>query len=310
VPAILLSREEKPPPPILPLESDSAVQIDPATNRVVDAVAINGAGLVARDGEALWVASGNDPVLTRIDSRTGAIIERIDVSRLGVPGFLAAGEGGAWLGRVAGSGADKLWKVDRQSGSFEPLPHHFFPPPYGVAVGEGAVWVNVTKNIVRIDPASGEIVSTTDLTKTGACDCLTGTTAAGEGGVWVVGGAALADTVLWLNIETGAVSSLEVGAQIEDLATGNGGVWTTTLDEDAVAQIDPQTNRVVQTIEVGRIPGSVAVGDGSIWVASSRDKIVTRVDPATADLTTIDVGGVPKDIAAGGGAVWVTVGVP
>ena len=72
-----------------------------------------------------------------------------------------------------------------------------------------------------------------------------------------------------------------------------------TTQGNAVAVIDPSSNRVTETIPVGARPGSIASGSGSIWVANLDDQSVSRVDPATRSVTrTLSVGDTPTGLAA------------
>ena len=75
---------------------------------------------------------------------------------------------------------------------------------------------------------------------------------------------------------------------------------------NAVAIIDPASNRLTGQIAVGAGPGALALGNGSLWVANTGDQNVSRVDLASRKVTrVIAVGGVPKSLAAGRNAVWV-----
>lgn len=79
-----------------------------------------------------------------------------------------------------------------------------------------------------------------------------------------------------------------------------------TITGNAVAIIDPDTNRVMGQVAVGAAPGALALGNGSLWVANTVDQSVSRVDLASGKVTrTIAVGGVPISLAVGKNAVWV-----
>jgi peptide/nickel transport system substrate-binding protein len=74
-----------------------------------------------------------------------------------------------------------------------------------------------------------------------------------------------------------------------------------------LAQIDPETLRVVQTIRVGNGPGGVAAGEGAVWVANTFDGTVSEIDLRRGAVTkTIPVGLRPTGIAVGARVVWVT----
>jgi YVTN family beta-propeller protein len=90
-------------------------------------------------------------------------------------------------------------------------------------------------------------------------------------------------------------------------AFGQGGTGpSVTVGENAVAVIDPDSNRVTDEIDVGARPGSIAFGSGSIWVANRDDQTVSRIDPETRRVTkAFSVGDTPTGLAAVDGATWV-----
>jgi branched-chain amino acid transport system substrate-binding protein len=91
------------------------------------------------------------------------------------------------------------------------------------------------------------------------------------------------------------------------VAAAEGAVWVTSLLDDAVARIDPSTNRISATIHVGRGAAGIAAGGGSVWVTNSIDGTVSRVDPGTNRVTTtILVGPAPGNVVAGPAGVWLT----
>ena len=79
-----------------------------------------------------------------------------------------------------------------------------------------------------------------------------------------------------------------------------------TITGNAVAIIDPGSNRVTGQVAVGVAPGALAVGDDSLWVANILDQSVSRIDLAGKKVTrNIPVEGVPISLAVGRNAVWV-----
>ena len=90
-------------------------------------------------------------------------------------------------------------------------------------------------------------------------------------------------------------------------ALGQGGSGGgTTVQGDAVAVIDPRSNRVTGGISVGARPGEIAFGSGSLWVANRDDQSVSKIDPGTRSVVrTFPVGDTPTGLAAGDGATWV-----
>jgi Tol biopolymer transport system component len=127
-----------------------------------------------------------------------------------------------------------------------------------VAYGEGSVWVaqraapSYGGSILRIDPATNEIVATIPLETVPQWETGGGGLTVANGGVWVAG----------------------------PVATPGGG------SEAAIVQIDPATDSVVDTIRLGGLfADDVAVGpDGSIWVlmrTDAGDPEVVKLDPST-----------------------------
>ena len=84
-----------------------------------------------------------------------------------------------------------------------------------------------------------------------------------------------------------------------------------TITGNAVAIIDPRSNRVTGQIAVGVAPGALAVGNESLWVANILDQSVSRIDLAGKNVTrVIAVGGVPKSLAMGATRYGSSAGDP
>jgi YVTN family beta-propeller protein len=74
---------------------------------------------------------------------------------------------------------------------------------------------------------------------------------------------------------------------------------------NSLAEIDPETNRVVADIPVGARPASVVFANGSLWVANLDDDTVSRIDPkARRVVRAIATGTAASGLAGGHGAVW------
>jgi DNA-binding beta-propeller fold protein YncE len=58
---------------------------------------------------------------------------------------------------------------------------------------------------------------------------------------------------------------------------GEGWVWATSPDGNAVYRIDPAT----QAIGVGAEPDGIAWADGDVWVANSSDGTVSQINSVT-----------------------------
>ena len=77
---------------------------------------------------------------------------------------------------------------------------------------------------------------------------------------------------------------------------------------NAVALIDPSSNRIVEAIPVGQSPGPIDLGAGALWVLNRNSTTVTKINPQTREVVdTIGVGGgLPVGMSAGATGVWVT----
>ena len=133
-----------------------------------------GTASIALGGRSLWVASSFGRV-TGLDPATGELTgRRIDPGHS--PTGLAANGRAVWL---ADRPAGVVTRVDRRTGAPHPIP--VAGAPADVALGANAVWVSAAldDSVVRIDPTTGSVRSTTPVGRRPAG------LAAGAGAVWV-----------------------------------------------------------------------------------------------------------------------------
>ena len=133
---------------------------------------------LAATAGAVWVASGVDGRIQRIDLDRGRVTRPILVGAN--PSAIAAGAGALW---VASEEAGTVTRIEPRTGSVvEPI--QVGNGPSALAVGEGAVWV-VNRHdgtLSRIDPATNAV------SWTGGVGSDPTAVAVGEGSVWVAGG--------------------------------------------------------------------------------------------------------------------------
>ena len=180
---------------------------------------------------------------------------------------------------------------------------------------EGAVWVTQDESsaVGRIDPESDELTSI----EMGSHPC--NGIAGGFGAVWVP---SCGDGKLYrISTETNKVEA-KIQVAIYNgtkgtppsggIAAAHGAVWLVTKGDkdefDALAEIDPNTNKVARKIDLGYFGGTVTVDETSIWVTAPEDGKLLRIDPASGDITEIDGLAQPTWTAVGEGAVWVLSG--
>jgi YVTN family beta-propeller protein len=137
---------------------------------------------LAVSARALWVASGADDRVLRLDPATGRIVAEIPIAavphaRLASPYGIAAGDGAVW---VTNALADTVSRIDPRLNAVTAT-ISVGRRPTRLVVGEGAVWVlNAGDGTVsKIDPSRSTVTATIRLGGD-----LTGISA-GVGGVWV-----------------------------------------------------------------------------------------------------------------------------
>jgi streptogramin lyase len=189
--------------------------------------------------------------------------------------------------------------------------------PYGVAAGEGSIWVTEYErgNLVRIDPATNRVVGRVHVGDHASQLLVQG------GFVWVL------DDLGKAVIRVDAVNNRQVNripivtdffSRPLAFAGGAGSVWVTVGTNSysthapsvlgELVQIDTATSAVTKTTIDG-IAAGVTVGDGALWVSTilQEPTSIFRIDPATkkvvARVETGHVGGGPVAFTDSG--LWV-----
>jgi streptogramin lyase len=173
---------------------------------------------------------------------------------------------------------------------------------YDVAIGQGAIWATAGSDLVRIDPATEQVVDRIPLPTTALL--ATPYVLAVPGTVWLGGQGGELTPVDPGSDQPG--KSIKVASSIRGVAYGLGALWVLDDFDETVLKLDPTTGAKLDTFPVAGNPVAIAAGLGSVWVADASGTL-TRLDPSTGAPTgPIRVGQNPTDIATGLGAVWVT----
>jgi len=107
------------------------------------------------------------------------------------------------------------------------------------------------------------------------------------------------------------IGVLAAAVAIPIFAFGAGGSGRGQLvSANAVAIIDPASNRVADQAPVGANPQAIAFGSGGLWVANLDDRTVSHIDPQTKQATAISIGAPVSGLAATGAAVWTVSDAP
>jgi streptogramin lyase len=268
----------------------------------------------------VWVTSHAG--LYRIDPAAGAAVNVLPQDYL----FrVALGHGAVWIS----TGSDgRVLRVDPYSNTVTAEIDVGAGPVTSLAVSEDAVWASAESDLVRIDPATNEVVARLRSQRG------FGEVAFGEGALWVIAGANKEGDVLRIDPATTEVQQripLANPSGWNEIAAGEGAVWVTSspnVHSDGASlvglyRIDPSTGDITAEKPLGSGPSglvagegassysALALGEGSVWVKVDYEGILVRIDPSNLsvmeNLEGIASGSsdVPPGLTIGAGAVWV-----
>ncbi len=267
---------------------------------------------VATEKGAAWVTEYEAGNLVRIDTSSNRITARIHI---GPHASHVIIEGGfAWVVDDLGGA---LIAVDTRTNRVSmnvPMRPTGELRPFGVTGGDGSLWVvlaesteyyanpkNRPSQLVRVDPASGEVLATIPVPGN-----ATGV-AVGGGAVWVV------STLEPITIYRIDPTTKRVAARIDTGHTASGVLvyrepylWAANKD-GYLTRIDSRNN-LARLFEVGSPEWPALVAEGNaIWISAPLDNIVARFDPATGTVSrTVGTGGSrPQGFAFVGNDIWV-----
>jgi YVTN family beta-propeller protein len=222
---------------------NSVTRIDPATNKVTATIDVDRqpSGIAVAAG-SVWVASALDDTVSRIDPAGNQVVATIPIPGQGSAFSLAAAGGSVWV-----SGNHGLRRIDPAGNRVTPVDVCCGE----VAAGAGALWManGMDRAVLRVDPATGRVLARIPVPPAAAPEGPFGIAAAG-GAVWVTsetvepkpGDASL----LWRVDAAGNrfAGTLRVGTVGRNhisptVAAGDGAVWVTVADRDAVLRIRP-----------------------------------------------------------------------
>ncbi len=233
--------------------------------------------------------------LLRVNSRTGQIVQRINVTD---PQAFAIGDGSLWLAHFY---RGQVTRIDPRTGrtaqniSLPPLNRlaqdgrRFLPE--SITAEPGAVWVASARGrLAEIDPSSGQIVSMLHAPFDATGQIV------GSHETWV------AESSLGVGIVRPGASRLKLlpiqagsgQLAIDQLALGGGLVWAygeiatgasnngsgTLTNTARLVTLDRRTGRIVHQLSLPAGPYAIAYGDGALFMADDRNGQLLRIDPA------------------------------
>jgi YVTN family beta-propeller protein len=131
-------------------------RIDTGTNEVGPKVLLRHAptGLtVTPDARTVWLATGGDRVLHRVDASVGSVVERIELPQ--APDQVAFGDGAVW---VTSSSSDAVLRINPTTSKVQAT-IRVGNGPGGIAFGADRVWVANREDgtVSTIDPRRNEV---------------------------------------------------------------------------------------------------------------------------------------------------------
>jgi DNA-binding SARP family transcriptional activator/ABC-type transport system substrate-binding protein len=281
------------------------VRVPPNGVGVVDGGKIVAAGAlgkspsdVAAGASSIWVTSGDEQTVSRVDPDTGKVRQTIQVGS--GASSIAADDHGVW---VANSLAGTVSRIDPRTDSVVQT-IHLHGTPSAITLGRGSVWVaNRDSNTVsRLDARTGVPAG-----RAAAVGPATTALAFGAGSLWVAdeerGVVRRVDPKRQTVIDTFSVGNGPV-----DLAVGYGSVWVANNLDGTVSRIDPDRRVGVETISVGDGPRALAQTSDGIWVSNEFGGTLALIDPRSNTVTRkLQVGQQPLGLAAAGGRLFVGV---
>jgi YVTN family beta-propeller protein len=243
--------------------------------------------------------------VTEVDSATNQVQQIIPASGSG-----PVGQGGPGLAYASGS----LWvanvnqrQVTRRPLDTDPTDIPLGANPNVIVTAQDAVWVAGRTDsggglVARIDAGTNNQVGRTvrlPYAPTGLATTRDGQT------VWV---ATAGDRTL-RRVDTrvgGKDRRIELPHSPGQAAFGDGAVWVTSTEDDAVMRINASSH-AIQTIPVGNGPSGIAFGADRVWVTNGQDGTISVIDPETNEVGTRQLGFRPAAVAVDQRAVWVAL---
>lgn len=250
----------------------AVVRLDRDTLEVTAVIDLGGqAGAFPPDAEAtapsangIWVTLGFQRAVALVDPQTNTETRRIAVD--GNPYGLVEDGQSLWVVDYGGL----VLKIDIATGD-ELVRVRNVPGPTGVAVGMGSIWVadHDLGNIVRLDPATGDVLATIQVGRRAGVTI-------GFGSVWARSDDA--GTVSRIDPATNEVAAtISMPTNPADLEIVGDSVWVTTSPQRGACErnsylvrIDPDSNEVDGIMD---LPCAAAlVTDGThLWAGSTDD---------------------------------------
>ena len=271
-------------------ETGTLYRIDTSTHSVIASVQVGGSGTngteysVVLGFESVWVAANDGSSVVRVDASSNEAIANIEVGS--GPEDVAVSGNAIWvIENHRGSDGFELARIDPATNRVENR-YLVTDSNFGdarLAFGHGWLWVLVNRGdtgfVLRVDPTSGAVLTTTELHCPGGLSV-------DAAGVWTTDQCPQPDGWRLLRIDPadGGIAE-EIPSPINgSIATGDGMIARVTAipDEPAMAlwsdpgEAEPQ----LVIIDGADSVGELEIVNNTVWVATEGPASVIRVDGA------------------------------
>ena len=261
--------------PLLPnSEKDVLDKIDAKANKLGEPiVGISkpcGGGVSAFT--SLWVPTCGDKTLSRVDTKTGKVTEKLSVGTGVVAPSVAASGDSIW---AFTDDKTTLSRIDPEQ-NIVVAEIRLHADCNSLTFGETSLWVTCpTENrVLRINPETNQVEKHIDTS------AMPKALVIGEGSVWVL--CEKEGKIERIDPKTNKISkTLDLGAPAigGGIAHGLGSLWV-TMQGFPLTRIDTTTDRekVLQQF-YGEGGGAIQVGLGSLWLSNLNNGTLWRIDP-------------------------------
>ncbi|HYI44963.1 MAG TPA: hypothetical protein VE174_05800 [Actinomycetota bacterium] len=247
----------------------SIAHVDTESNTVVERILLDGSPQEVDVGEnAVWVAGFGR--VTAIDPRTDEILGFAPVGDASDAISISVGEGAVW----AVVGEKSLVRIEPSTFATDVIEQ--VEQPVDVAARDGAIWVVEQRGVMKLDPATSEVLGEPITVPAGQADI-----SAGLGAVWIAD--KQDDRLIRIDAATSAgLKIFEIEGRYLDLAVTEDAAWVLSSagGRGLLTAIDPVNGTALgASLELAGDPVEVSIGGGGVWVVARSDGSILRIDP-------------------------------
>lgn len=136
----------------------------------------------------------------------------------------------------------------------------------GFVATDDAIWVCAADALIKVDPGSNAIVDSVPVNGVGGAYAYR--PAYGAGVAWFLGnGSFRGDTVIALDPSTKRTTSYPAGGSVFSMTFAFDALWLTVPGKGAVVRLDPATGETRELVTGLPAPAAIVAGEDALWVA-------------------------------------------